>query len=245
MVRVLIIENERVLARDLMETLQSLGHDVVGIAANFCDAVALASEHQPGLALVDIHIEGDRDGIALATELREDHTMAIAFLTSHADHETVLKASIVRPNGYLIKPFDTKSVDALVNTAIANFSGSQLDGSKITPNPKTLSSANKEKTERFIDKNLDRSISVEQLAELCELSSAEFSRQFRGSFGAPPHKFMTTERIAEAKRLLRNTDWPIAEIALTVGFANQAHFTSSFRKIASTTPSQYRRFTQC
>ncbi len=244
MLRIMIIENERILARDLKETLRSLDHEVVGLATNFCDAVALASEHEPDLALVDIHIDGERDGIALATELREDHEMAIAFLTSHADHKTVLKASIVRPNGYLIKPFDTASVDALINTAMANYSGSQVDGGKIVASAKALSTCNRDKVERYIEKHLDRPISVEELAELCQLSSAEFSRQFRGSFGAPPHKYMAGERIDEAKRLLRNTDWSIAEIALAVGFSNQAHFTASFRKIAETTPSCYRRFTR-
>ena len=244
MVRILIIENERILARDLQETLISLGHEVVGLAANFPDAVALASMHMPDLALVDIHIDGDRDGIALATELREEHKMAIAFLTSHADHETVMKASVVRPNGYLIKPFDTSSVDVLINTAMANFSGSQIDGGKITNGTKALSSCNRDKTQLYIEKHLDRPITVDELAELCNLSCAEFSRQFSSSFGAPPHKYMTAERINEAKRLLRNTKWPIAQIALAVGFANQAHFTASFRKVAETTPSQYRRFAQ-
>lgn len=246
MLRILVVENERIMARDLREILISLGHEVVGLATNFADAVALASEHTPDLALLDIHIDGERDGIALATELREDHVMAIAFLTSHADHETVLKTAIVRPNGYLIKPFDTASVDALVNTAMANFSiaTAQIDSGKITASPKALSTDNRDKAEQYIDKHLDKPISVEQLAELCDLSVSEFSRQFRVSFGAPPHKYMIAERINEAKRLLRNTDWPIAEIALSVGFSNQAHFTSAFRKAAETTPSQYRRFAQ-
>ncbi len=244
MLRIMIIENERILARDLREIIASLDHEVVGLATNFCDAVALASEQEPDLALVDIHIDGEKDGIALATELREDHQMAIAFLTSHADHETVLKASIVRPNGYLIKPFDTASVDALINTAMANYSGSQVDGGKITSGIRALTTGNRDKVERYIEKHLDRPISVEEMAELCQLSSAEFSRQFKASFGEPPHKYVAGERINEAKRLLRNTDWPIAEIALAVGFANQAHFTASFRKIAETTPSCYRRFAQ-
>ena len=246
MLRILVVENERVMARDLREILVTLGYEVVGPATNFADAVALAMEHSPDLALLDIHIDGARDGIALATEFREDHSMAIAFLTSHADHETVLKTAVVRPNGYLIKPFDPASVDALVNTAMANFSiaAAQIDGGKIAGSKKALSTDNRDKAEKYIDKHLDRLISVEQLADLCDLSVSEFSRQFRVSFGVPPHKYMITERINEAKRLLRNTDWPIAEIALSVGFSNQAHFTSAFRKATKTTPSQYRRFAQ-
>lgn len=244
MLRIMIVENERFLARDLKEVLRSLGHDVVGLATNFCDAVALASEKQPDLSLLDIHIDGERDGIALATELREDHEMAIAFLTSYADHETVLKAAVVRPNGYLIKPFDAASVDALINTAMANYTGSHVNGGQIISGTKALSTCNRDKVEQFIEKHLDRPLGVEELAELCQLSSAEFSRQFKASFGVPPHRYMAGERINEAKRLLRNTDWPIAEIALAVGFSNQAHFTATFRKIVDTTPSCYRRFAQ-
>jgi len=248
--RILVIENERIMARDLAEILQSLGHQIVGVASDYQEAVALASEHTPDLALIDIQIDGDRDGISLATELREDHEMALAFLTSHADHATVLKASVVRPNGYLIKPFSVESVDVLVNTAMANHSSlsTSIDTEKIATSSQSDAIVFKrrvqEDVERFIARNLDQSISIESLAVQFDLSVSEFSRRFKASFGEPPHKYLNTERIKEAKRLLRNTDWPVAEIALAVGFSNQSHFTSAFRKSSETTPSQYRRFAQ-
>jgi YesN/AraC family two-component response regulator len=250
MARVLVIENDRVIARDLTEILRFLGHEFTGTASNFCDGVALVEQTEPDLALVDIQIDGDRDGIALATELREEHPIAIAFITSHADHSTVTRASAVRPNGYLIKPFDVAAVDALVSTALANHDGTlgEVDNRKIPTCGEAarqpLSAIQKEKVSNYVARHLDRTLKVEALAELCGMSGPEFSRRFHSALGQTPYQYIKCERIKEAKRLLRNTSWSIAEIATAVGFSNQSHFTAAFRKSESATPPQYRKFAQ-
>ncbi|MEM7664890.1 MAG: response regulator transcription factor [Pseudomonadota bacterium] len=250
MANVVVVENDRIIARDLASIVESLGHKVAGVASNFADAVAIVDETSPDIVLLDIHIDGDRDGIAVAGELREEHSVALAFLTSHADHATVMKASIVRPNGYLIKPFDEASVDALLNTALANFAGTrpELAAEKIAGSnegrPRSLPTAQRRKVEDYVGKRLDKPIKIEELAGLCGLSDSEFSRQFHASVGVSPYKYLMNERMKEAKRLLRNTDWSLAEIALAVGFSNQSHFTTSFRKALDTTPSAYRRFSR-
>ncbi|MBD2843178.1 response regulator transcription factor [Erythrobacter rubeus] len=249
MAKVLIIENDRIAARDLFEIVESLGHEGVGIAANFEDAKALASEHVPDIALIDIHIDGEKDGIALATELREDHSMALAFLTSHADKQTVAKASAIRPNGYLIKPFDPASVDALVSTALANYDTTQasIDCKRMLesegPQKSALSETHANRVSDYIDHHLDEHVKIEELAALCGLGESSFTRQFHARFGTSPYNFLITQRIGEAKRLLRNTGWSIADIALAVGFSNQAHFTTTFKKFVEVTPSEYRRLT--
>ncbi|WP_298308738.1 response regulator transcription factor [uncultured Erythrobacter sp.] len=250
MARVLVIENDRVIARDLAEILSSLGHELTGSATTFSDGVALVEQMAPDLVLIDIQIDGDRDGIALATELREEHVVAIAFITSHADHLTIAKASAVRPNGYLVKPFDDGQVEALVSTALANHSGSggQVDGHKVDADNnvarQSLNTIQKKLVSDYVERHLDRAIKIETMADLCKMSPSEFSKRFSFTFGMTPYQFVTSQRMGEAKRLLRNTVWPIAEIATAVGFANQSHFTSAFRKSENATPLQYRKFAQ-
>lgn len=250
MSRVLVVENERIAARDLADILAELGHEVVGMATNFDDARALCLETQPDLALLDIQIDGKRDGISLAAELREDFELAIAFITSRADHTTITQASATRPNGYLIKPFSPSSVDALVSTAIANFAAqrSEIDASILTSSRNDPASGLEEsvmvKVVDFIERNMDTTIKIEDLASVAELGPHTFAKKFHVSLGVSPYQFLIGKRVDEAKRMLRNTQWPLSEIALSVGFSNQAHFTTSFKKVVGVTPSAYRRATR-
>ncbi len=247
MAKILVIENERIAARDLSEILNELGHDVVGIAANFDDAVALAIEHKPELALIDIHIDGQRDGVALAGELREEHSMALAFISSHADHNTVTQASATRPNGYLVKPFDKSSVDAQVSTALSNFVSSQarVNQEQLADARASsglgLSKPQSAEIVEYIEKHMDQPIKIDQLADQLGMGKNTFAKRFQTSFGVSPYQYLIEQRIDEAKRLLRNTAWPIAEIALSVGFSNQAHFTTSFKQAVRVTPYSYRK----
>jgi CheY-like chemotaxis protein len=101
---VLIVEDERIVARDLQQTLRGMGYDAFAIARSADEALAHAAERRPGLALVDIRIEGELDGTATAALLRERYDVPIVFLTAHADDETIARAKQSDPYGYLVKP---------------------------------------------------------------------------------------------------------------------------------------------
>ena len=74
------------------------------------------------------------------------------------------------------------------------------------------------------------------IAALVQISYSNFSRAFKQSMGVTPNGYMTELRIEGAKKLLSETDLPIADIALRTGFASQSHFTTTFRRLACTTP---------
>src|SRR5262245_24906795 len=86
---ILIVEDERIAAKDLEETLRAFGHRVIGIAASADEALAQAAQDAPTLVLMDIRIQGPRDGIALAEILRQRFHASIIYLTAHADQATV------------------------------------------------------------------------------------------------------------------------------------------------------------
>jgi len=127
-VRVLIVEDELIVAEDIRNLLHSLDYEVVGIASNFDDADRMLSMRGPDLALIDIRISGKKDGLALAEHIRNRYHVAILFLTSHADQNTVEQAKKVHPEGYILKPFKKKDLYSAVEIALANFQRNQVTG---------------------------------------------------------------------------------------------------------------------
>jgi AraC family transcriptional regulator len=94
----------------------------------------------------------------------------------------------------------------------------------------------------FINNNLDeeQAVAIPAVADEVQMSYSHFSRAFKQSMGVSPNVYMTEQRIERAKKLLSETDFRIADIALRTGFASQSHFTSTFRKLVWTTPKAFR-----
>jgi len=116
--RILIVEDERITAEDLRDILTSLGYSVVSSVSNGADAVALAEETQPDLALMDIQIKGVMDGTETARILRERFNIPVIFLTAHADAATVSRATSSEPLGYIVKPFQEGELRAAIEIAL-------------------------------------------------------------------------------------------------------------------------------
>lgn len=119
--RILIVEDELLVAEDIRNLLQSLDYTVTGIATTYKDAVRMLSFRDPDLALIDIKIKGDKDGIMLAGWIRQRYNIAIVFLTSHANEETIERAKKFNPEGYLMKPFRKKELYAAIEVALSHF----------------------------------------------------------------------------------------------------------------------------
>src|SRR5262249_48164123 len=92
----------------------------------------------------------------------------------------------------------------------------------------------------FIEENLERDLSLGEIAQAVELSPFHFARSFKQTTGVTPIQFLMQRRIEAAKRLLAESELPIVEIGLRVGLKNQSHFTTLFRKFTALTPRSYR-----
>jgi AraC family transcriptional regulator len=92
-----------------------------------------------------------------------------------------------------------------------------------------------------IDDNLDRSLPLSELARVARLSNSYFSRAFKGTFGQPPHAFILCRRVERARQEMLEGLEPLSQIALSCGFADQAHLARIFRRETGLAPSEWRR----
>ncbi len=96
-----------------------------------------------------------------------------------------------------------------------------------------------------IDNNLARHLPLSELANVTQLSNSYFSRAFKGTFGRPPHAFILDRRIERARREMLESLEPLSQIALSCGFADQAHLARIFRRETGFAPSEWRRANRC
>jgi len=96
------------------------------------------------------------------------------------------------------------------------------------------------RVEEYVGLHFDHCISLSQLAKVAGLSRMHFAAQFRAATGYRPREYLLHQRIERAKSLLSNTDTTLAEVALTVGFCTQAHFSTVFKRITGETPARWR-----
>lgn len=115
---ILVVEDERVVAMDISESLRVMGYDSVRTAHSAEECLNRAAEAPPDLVLMDIRIDGDIDGVQTAKVLRETYDPAVVFLTAYADRDTVARAKHVEPHGYLLKPSKTAELRSTVEIAL-------------------------------------------------------------------------------------------------------------------------------
>lgn len=117
--RVLVVEDEGVVALDITQELQSAGYEVVAAVTTGDDAVVKAAELAPDVILMDINIQGTFDGITAAEKINAQHPTPVIFVTAHADETTLQRAKLTRPFGYIIKPFEPNELRANIEMALS------------------------------------------------------------------------------------------------------------------------------
>jgi two-component system, response regulator PdtaR len=122
-VSILIVEDEALVASYIEQVLGESGYHVTGIAGSGPEALSLAAEAHPLLALVDIRLTGPIDGIELACQLRQKFAVPAIFLSGAVDAETTKRAESAQPLGFLAKPFLPSQVFKTIEAALARMRG--------------------------------------------------------------------------------------------------------------------------
>jgi two-component system, cell cycle sensor histidine kinase and response regulator CckA len=116
--RILIVEDERVVAEDLKRLLVKLGYSVVGVASRGDEAIRKVEAEKPDLVLMDIRIEGPQDGIEVAEYIYAHFDVPVSYLTAYADKPTLERAKATLPFGYTLKPFEARALETVIELAI-------------------------------------------------------------------------------------------------------------------------------
>jgi putative two-component system response regulator len=116
--KILVVEDERIVALDINNTLNKLGYDVPALVASGDEAIQAVKRTKPDLVLMDIVLEGDIDGIEAAEVIRHRYGTPIVFLTAYADEETLRRVKHIEPFGYILKPFQEKELFSTIEIAL-------------------------------------------------------------------------------------------------------------------------------
>ena len=123
--KILIVEDESIVAKDIQVTLEKLGYDVAGTVVEGEKVLEIVKEKTPDLILMDIMLKGSMTGIDTAVQVNKEISIPIIYMTAYADKDTLSKAKLTQPHGYIIKPY--KEVDLRTTVEIALYKHKKED----------------------------------------------------------------------------------------------------------------------
>ncbi|MGE3805156.1 MAG: response regulator [Gemmataceae bacterium] len=115
---ILLVEDERIVARDISHRLERMGYSVTGVAASGEEALQKSAAAPPDVVLMDIMLQGDMDGVETCTRLKQRHDVPVIFLTAYADDQTLQRAKVTEPYGYLLKPYQERELRTAIEVAV-------------------------------------------------------------------------------------------------------------------------------
>jgi AraC family transcriptional regulator len=163
---------------------------------------------------VDLGIDGASDLILLRDSLAEQFAKA---LVGRGDEDHLFTLCVGQ-------------------TLTAHITRRELSRSKVN----ALAKWRLRRVEDYVSANFHRGIGLSDLAKVAGLSRMHFAAQFRAATGYRPREYLLHQRVEQAKAIMSSTDTPLAEVALTVGFSTQAHFSTVFKRMTDETPARWR-----
>jgi len=117
-VNIMIVEDERIVALDIKSSLGNLGYTILAIVSSGETALKKIAENQPDLVLMDINLKGEMDGVETAEKVRANFNIPVIYLTAYADKNTLQRAKVTEPFGYMLKPFEEKELNISIEMAL-------------------------------------------------------------------------------------------------------------------------------
>jgi diguanylate cyclase len=143
--KILIVEDESIIAEDIADSLTALGYQVTEIVLSGEEAIESAARVRPDLVLMDVNLQGEMDGITAAEQIRSRFQIPVVYLTAYADENTLRRVNATKPFGYIVKPFEEKNLHTTIQIAFHRY---EYDNLTNLPNRSLL----REKLSQVLDK---------------------------------------------------------------------------------------------
>lgn len=135
MVKILIVEDELIIAEDMRTMLAKMSYDVLGVAMDYHEAIGLLKTTQPDLILLDVNLNGTKDGVDLAHEINQTFKIPFIYTTSYADGATIERAKATHPINYLVKPFKQEQLFTTIEMALHRLAS--LENTSVASEPES------------------------------------------------------------------------------------------------------------
>lgn len=238
---ILVVEDKYLIARNIKNILENDGYKVISEIESVEDAIEVLKSREVNLVLLDINLKKDKDGIELGHYLLAKATVPFIYITSYSDKITVDRASETRPQGFLVKPFKAIDVITTVSIVLKNYSLRKIDQTRAVEESTDEIPFVLKKTIDYINENINKNISIDELASKTSWSYQHFSRLFSKYVGSTPHRYIAGRKIEKAKTLLIETTIPTRQISYELGFTNHGFFCTTFKKLTDKTPDEFRK----
>lgn len=248
--KILVVDDDAEIRAFLADTLSNIGK--VSEATNGEEALRKTLDSKPDLIISDVVMPGI-DGLTLLKTLKtnvDTNHIPVILLSSKNDVADRMAGWEKGADGYLGKPFSIEELQSMVDNLIHNrlrlrgkFSGTQQQDGKIdTPELKGNDKILIDKIVKEINDHLeDSELNVEKLCQEVGLSRAHLNRKMKELFGLTPSELIRNVRLRKACELLKQPDVDISQIAYSVGFSSQPHFSTAFKKFTGISPTEYRQ----
>ncbi|WP_430510315.1 response regulator transcription factor [Gottfriedia solisilvae] len=251
---ILIVDDEQATRQGLKKTLEkwSSGTYEILSAANGQDTFDLMSKTKIHLLVTDICMP-EMDGLKLLETLKnKGHKFVSIIISGHPDFEYAQEAIRLGVVSYLLKPVSKqKLIEAIEQALEREASIERIEYMEKVADQKLLKIDRSEnqsnsikEAKNFINENINKQISLKEVAEAVHLNASYFSVLFKEQIGLTFSEYLTRKRLQLAKNRLLTTDLQIEEIALEVGYQTAKYFIKIFKDYEGITPSKFRKITE-
>lgn len=237
--KVIVADDEKLIARSLSRRIEESGRNfrVVAQAGTGLEALELAREWMPDVVFSDIKMP-EMDGIGLISRLRElNPSIFCVIVSGYSDFEYTRAAIRNHAADYLLKPVNREELAALLSRLEAQL---QAREKTVVSNREAGAEQIVRNVMAYLRENYSRQIDFGALAESQAVSAPYLSRLFHAYAGVSPSRYLTAYRMEQARKLLRDSNLSVGEIAERVGYPDPFHFSRSFKNAVGISPAQYR-----
>ncbi len=240
-VKILVVEDESIIARDLKNILENEGYEVIVNIDTVEAAISCIESNELDLILIDINLNQLKDGIDLGNYLLEKNTIPYIYITSYSNKITLDRAQDTRPYGYIVKPFKKETVATTVSIVLNNFKFKKIDTVRDENPTQEVTPKKVKHIVEYINNNIDKNIDLDELLTMTNWTKRHLIRVFIEYLKITPYQYILNKKIEKAKIQLAETNLLVNEIAFELGFESYRSFFASFKKLSNESPENYRK----